>query len=289
MKLRIIKIFASILIIGIYFKTNNVAAHYNQINKKILKKQHIESKYPIIGVSGDWGRSFEDKNFNIQRIEDGDFALINPVGFLTHFNATSFNAKNEYVYGANFSYGYLKKNNFESNLELGYHQIKNTDSKETDEGGIPYSLIQSNIISIMANGIFYANIHSIRPYINLGAGIAYTKAHGIIDGFLPDPHTLIPATETLSFKNLKATKLAYQSGLGLTTTAGSAILGIGYKFFTVSDISDKDDLSSDLSVELISPLVDGVQVDTLKDNSNFKFGILSNRTHNISIFAKKLI
>lgn len=322
MRFKLVKIFASILILGACFGiTNNVEAsdkkfypvkhcksktkHYKKthhvkpcgtkIHKNHHQKKHcyrpckdlsLKDSGAIIGASADFGIGInEDNNFYVQKISKDSLSLFEDLP-LSDFPATAFSAKNDYAYGGNISYGYLTANNFETNLELGYHQVKNLDKLEIG------SFIKSDIISLMLNGIYYANIHpSIQPYINLGIGGARTKANGVIitsDTFNNPDNTTI---DILNFNNLKVFKLAYQAGLGLSTEFKSAILGIGYKFFGVADIN-QDDSFSDLTVSTTFVLPDATppSITThLLDTSNFKFGTLSNKIHNVSIFIKKIV
>lgn len=290
MNFRSIKIFTLILMGGISLASNNVYAH----NKTHCEYQKYQTKScktrPIIGISGDFGYSVDDDgNFKLPFFSKRDFTQtsdsINPGDASNHhFPANIFNAYNDYSYGGNLSYGYLIKNSLEANLELGYHQIKNIDK---DSQG---SFIKSNIMSAMVNGIFYVNINSfLHPYFSVGAGIARTNATAnIVDKVLVDVNVTVP--DIISIDNLKILKFAYQAGLGLTTHVGSAILGIGYKLFAVADIKDNENFS-DLTIlnREHNDIENKDMISTLNPGIPFTFGTLSNKVHNISIFAKKAI
>lgn len=280
MKAKLFKIFILITGICLCFKNSNA----NSCQVKNYDK--FPSKFRIIGINGDWGYAINsNKNFNIQNIPYNFFNASTDA--LLSLIETNFDAKKDYAYGGALSYGFLFNNRFEINGELAYHQVKNIDKIEVN------SSIKSDIMSIMLNGIFYANLHPLfQPYVNLGLGLAHNRSNGNFSTSFRDlsfPEEILMIRENIIFNNLKNSKLAYQSGLGLNINTGSSIMGIGYKFFGLSAINEDDNLSSDFNLILVQASAPEPVIQTLNDNSQFKFGKLNTKIHNISISFKKII
>lgn len=260
----------------------------------------------VLGVTGDFGFAINENNEFTVAIINGvnTSTAINPSNNLV-INSTPiiFHAEHDAAYGGEISYGYLTESGIEGNISLGYHQIKNTDKEITTHA------VESDIFTAMVNGAYYADFGKVYPYITVGAGISRTNARGnFVDDVTAAPVIPTPFNTNqaifggpiyVNFSNLRAIKLAYQAGIGLSTTVESVLLGVGYKFFGVASIEDADDSYSDLIVAQVSSVIskDGAGNVTSGNypsnientRKNFRFGHLENNVHNISVFAKLLI
>lgn len=270
----------------------------------------------ILGISGDWGFAIN---------ENSDFALNGIAPTVTNptpatpatatavtapgFTATAFNAKHDYAYGGNISWGYMMSKGLEANVEVGYHQTK---TKSTTISG---SSMKSDIVSGLINGVYYADFGSmVLPYVSLGVGVARTKTNGILvdrqsaligSTLLADTSALDTSNtvrDVISFNDLKATRLAYQAGVGISAMLDSALVGIGYKFFGVNDLDSSDhdftDMTAVKSGNIATAAAGVVTAADLSTGSNIAlkgaelplaFGTLSNQIHNVTVFAKFIV
>ena len=207
----------------------------------------------IAGIGGDIG-------FAINENTDTKFTP-NGTDFAT------FSAKKDTSYGVYGIVGYMMENGIEGALEVGYRQFKQKDK-------VSESTFKSKQMFGMIRGTYYLDMQTmVYPYLMAGIGLARSD---ISASLVKDAGNA--ATDVATIDSLKVNKFAYQAGVGISTVMQSAILSVGYKYFGIAQIDDKDSSTDAVYTDFAGAAP--------ADLTKVKFGKISQNIHTVEANVK---
>ena len=184
----------------------------------------------------------------------------------------TFVQKRDSAYGGGIQFGWMMANSLEAFIELSYKQVQNNSTTDV------FNKIESDILSGMIGANYYVDLFNglFLPFVG---GISRTKASGTLEDALDQTKSNL-----ISFDNLVKTRFCYQVNVGAATNFDNAIIGLVYKFFGHSSISDS---GSDFNINVTGPAGDP-ETAALANPTAINFGSLKNNVHLLSVFFKFL-
>ena len=169
----------------------------------------------------------------------------------------------------------MMANSLEAFIELSYKQVKNKSTSDV------FNKIESDIFSGMIGANYYIDLFNglFLPFVGVAGGIARTKASGTFEDALDQT-----TANLISFDNLVKTRFCYQVNIGAAPNFDNAIVGLVYKFFGHSSISDS---GSDFNINVTGPAGDPATA-AITNPTAINFGSLKNNVHFLSVFFKFL-
>ena len=187
----------------------------------------------------------------------------------------TFVQKRDSAYGGGIQFGWMMANSLEAFIELSYKQVQNNSTTDV------FNKIESDILSGMIGANYYVDLFNglFLPFVGVAGGISRTKASGTLEDALDQTKSNL-----ISFDNLVKTRFCYQVNVGAATNFDNAIIGLVYKFFGHSSISDS---GSDFNINVTGPAGDP-ETAALANPTAINFGSLKNNVHLLSVFFKFL-
>jgi len=187
----------------------------------------------------------------------------------------TFVQKRDSAYGGGVQFGWMMANSLEAFIELSYKQVQNKSASDV------FNKIESDILSGMIGANYYLDLFNglFLPFVGVAGGISRTKASGTLEDALDQT-----TANLISFDNLVKTRFCYQVNVGAATNFDNVIVGIAYKFFGHSSISDS---GSDFNINVTGP-AGTPPTAALLNPTAINFGSLKNNVHFITAFFKFL-